>query len=402
MQIRRCTTLFFELRDDSVFDLARLLAGGDGLRRRTRWLALAPHLDAEVEVSEEEREWLGELSSSRWQSIDQVHPLPIWAERLIEQGLVISDQPQHVQHRRNDECVQQQRWWPLAALWHRSARWSGEDSVATMEAHGLTTAEGMVGRLGAPPAEIVDRGEGGVEARIALPRSTPVTFDELLSRRVTCRNFDTQRPLSSILLGQMLERSVMASARIEVGHDTAFLKKPVPSGGSLHPTETYLLVQRVEGMTSGLYHYRPVDHALQPLQSPPQPLVDFARRAVSGQHWFADAPVLVILVPRFLRSFWKYRNHAKAYRAMILDVGHIAQTLYLSATDLGLGAFVTSAINEVDIEQALGLDGLQDGPLAICGFGWRGEEMNNTELDPGGAVWPAGRDPEAAKDIGPH
>ncbi len=192
----------------------------------------------------------------------------------------------------------------------------------------------------------------------------------------------------------------MASARIEVGHDTAFLKKPVPSGGSLHPTETYLLVQRVEGMTSGLYHYRPVDHALQPLQSPPQPLVDFARRAVSGQHWFADAPVLVILVPRFLRSFWKYRNHAKAYRAMILDVGHIAQTLYLSATDLGLGAFVTSAINEVDIEQALGLDGLQDGPLAICGFGWRGEEMNNTELDPGGAVWPTGRDPEAAKDIG--
>ncbi|GAE52787.1 hypothetical protein XPR_3037 [Xanthomonas arboricola pv. pruni MAFF 301420] len=122
MQIRRCTTLFFELRDDSVFDLARLLAGGDGLRRRTRWLALAPHLEAEVEVSEEEREWLGELSSSRWQSIDQVHRLPIWAERLIEQGLVISDQPQLVQHRRNDECVQQQRWWPLAALWHRSAR----------------------------------------------------------------------------------------------------------------------------------------------------------------------------------------------------------------------------------------------------------------------------------------
>ncbi|AVQ08932.1 TPA: hypothetical protein HH295_10505 [Xanthomonas vasicola pv. zeae] len=47
MQIRRCATLFFELRDDATFDLAHLLAGGDGLRRRTRWLALAPHLDAE-------------------------------------------------------------------------------------------------------------------------------------------------------------------------------------------------------------------------------------------------------------------------------------------------------------------------------------------------------------------
>lgn len=30
MQIRRCATLFFELRNDAVFDLAHLLAGGDG------------------------------------------------------------------------------------------------------------------------------------------------------------------------------------------------------------------------------------------------------------------------------------------------------------------------------------------------------------------------------------
>ncbi|WP_115560958.1 putative peptide maturation dehydrogenase [Xanthomonas arboricola] len=392
MQIRRCSTLFFELRDDAVFDLAKLLVGGDGLSRRTRWLALAPHLDAEVGVASAEREWLSELSPTHWQSIDQAQPPPAWLDRLIEQGLVISDQPEHALHRENDEQVKQQRWWPLAALWHRFARWKGEDSVATMEAQGLTTAEGMAERLGAPPAEVIDRGEGGIQARIVLPRAVPGGFDDLLSRRVTCRNFDVDRSLSRDLLAQMLERSVMASGRVEVGHGTAFLKKPVPSGGSLHPTETYLLVQRVEGLASGLYHYRPMDHALQPLPSPSQPLADIARQALSGQHWFADAPVLLILAPRFLRSFWKYRNHAKAYRAMILDVGHIAQTLYLSATDLGLGAFVTSAINEVDIEQALGLDGLQDGPLAICGFGWRAEQMKHTELDPAGVVWSASRD----------
>nr|WP_167393910.1 hypothetical protein [Xanthomonas populi] len=48
-----------------------------------------------------------------------------------------------------------------------------------------------------------------------------------------------------MLLGQMLERSVMVRARIEVEHDTACLNKPAPSGGSLHPTEAHLLVQRV-------------------------------------------------------------------------------------------------------------------------------------------------------------
>uniref|UniRef100_UPI0004957A64 putative peptide maturation dehydrogenase n=1 Tax=Xanthomonas oryzae TaxID=347 RepID=UPI0004957A64 len=345
---------------------------------------------------------LSQLSPTPWQPVDPSQPLLPWMERLLDRGLAISDQPEHATHREHDERVQQQRWWPLAALWHRFARWKGEDSVATMEEQGLTTAEGMVDRLGAPPAEVVERGVGGVAARTTLPLAPSGTFNELLSRRVTCRNFDTQRALSGGLLSHMLQRSVMASARVAVGHDTAFLKKPVPSGGSLHPTETYLLIQRVEDIPSGLYHYRPIDHALQPLDLPPEPLSDFARRALAGQHWFAEAPVLLILVPRFLRSFWKYRNHAKAYRAMILDVGHIAQTLYLSATDQGLGAFVTSAINEVDIEQALGLDGPQDGPLAICGFGWRAEEMTNTELDPNGAVWQSGGDRDLSNDLEQH
>lgn len=233
MQLRRCATLFFELRDAAVFDLSQLLAGGDGLRRRIRCFALAPHLDAEVEIAAADREWLSTLSSVRWCAVDQLPSLPESLDQLIKQGLVISDQPEHAQHRSNDEQVQQQRWWPLAALWHRFARWRGEDSVATMEAQGMTTAEGMVERLGAPPPEVVDRGDAG--QRIPLPRATPGPFDALLARRVTCRNFDPQRLLSAELLGQMLERSVMARARVEVGHYTAFLKKPVPSGGVCIP-----------------------------------------------------------------------------------------------------------------------------------------------------------------------
>ena len=54
----------------------------------------------------------------------------------------------------------------------------------------------------------------------------------------------------------------------------------------------------------------------------------------------------------------------------MLDGGHLSQTLHLSAIELGRGAFVTSAFNEVDIERAFGLDPLVDGPLAICCFGW--------------------------------
>ena len=36
--------------------------------------------------------------------------------------------------------------------------------------------------------------------------------------------------------------------------------------------------------------------------------------AVAQQHWFADAHALVLLAPRFDRSFWKYRRHGRGAR----------------------------------------------------------------------------------------
>jgi nitroreductase len=53
----------------------------------------------------------------------------------------------------------------------------------------------------------------------------------------------------------------------------------------------------------------------------------------------------------------------------MMDAAHLSQTLYLVATELGLGAFVTAAINNADIEERLGIDGYREGVLAVCGFG---------------------------------
>ena len=185
--------------------------------------------------------------------------------------------------------------------------------------------------------------------------------------------------------------------------DFDVLKKTSPSGGALHPTEAYLIVRQVEGIAPGLYHYRAADHALQPLEfdleaspgdarhqagSEKNALDYLAWIAVGGQQWFADAHVLVALAPRFARNFWKYRNHPKAYRVAILDVGHLSQTLLITATELGLGSFITAAINEVDIERAFGLTSYVDGPLAVCGFGPRADTMTTSEFDPNRKVWP--------------
>ncbi|QSX74432.1 putative peptide maturation dehydrogenase [Lysobacter arenosi] len=387
MRVRRCAVVFLEPREQAEFDLGVLLGGGDGLRRERRWLALAPHLGTEVEVDGTERELLGAMSPGQWVDEAGIEERAAM-ERLLAEGLLVSDDPSHAAMRARDESLRGTYWHPLAATLHAFTRWSGVDTVQNMKDSGTETAAEMRQVLGAPPVEAARR--AGAPDLKPLPRIAPTAFDDLLARRATCRNFDPARKVPYDLFAQLLQRVFAAQAEVRVSDDLAFLKKNVPSGGGLHPMECYLIVQHVEGVEPGLYHYQAQEHALEPLAGPDKPLREFVMDMVAQQHWFADAHVVVLLSPRFDRTFWKYRHHAKGYRVVALEGGHLSQTLYLSATEAGLGAFITGAINEVELEQAFALDPIHQGALAICGFGWRGQVMETAELDPGERIWVRG------------
>lgn len=386
MKVRRCSVVYLQPREGVAFDLHALMSGSNGLKRRREWIALAPHLGEEVEVDPVECLLLGTMSAHEWvesSSLAEYHRAPL--KRLLGTGLVIGTSKRHAAHRERDEAVRDVHWHPLAAIAHAFSRWHDADAVRSMRDTNTGTVAQLREAFGPPPAETIDRGAS--TARVALARSPATDFDRLLARRATCRNFDAARTLPRALFAQLMQRVFSAQSQVRVGDDTVFLKKTSPSGGGLHPVEAYLLAQNVEGMARGLYHYHPLEHALEPLPPPSIPLAQLALQAVAQQHWFADAHAMVLLAPRYARSFWKYRNHAKAHRAIVLEAGHLSQTLYLAATEAGLGAFITCAINEVPLEQAFGLDPARDGVLAVCGFGWRGPHMLTMELDPTAAVW---------------
>jgi putative peptide maturation dehydrogenase len=384
MKLRRCTIVMFEPREEVQFDLQAILQGRAELATRSAWFAIAAHLDQPVAVSVAQRELLGSLSPRHWQHASSLEDSQQVWQPLLDAGLLISDDDSHSSHRLRDEALRDSHWWPLSALAHRHGRWEGVDSAAEMHANNLTTASGLRSQLGAPPPAVEPR-PGHYEP---LPPVGRTDYDQLLERRTTCRNFDGQRSISRELLAQLLQRTVKAQAVVQVEADTEFLKKNVPSGGGLHATETYLLVQRVDDLQPGLYHYHPVQHALVALpRHCDRPLQEVANAMLSGQDWFADAAVHLVLVPRYARTYWKYRNHAKAYRALLLDVGHISQALYMAATERGMAAFVTAAINEGDTEAAFGLDGITQSPVAIVGVGWRGETLGTAEFDPNQVVW---------------
>ena len=388
MLLRRCAHVTLEPRERIDFDLLDLVEGGGGLAMRSEWVATVPHAAREIGVSAAEAMALGEISPTAWieiEALESRHPREL-LDGLVAKGLLVI---QGSIEDTRDEVVRRTGWRCAAATLHYTSRWHGVDTEAVQRQLSEQYGDALLDKLGPAPPAVRERTTR--DLRIPLAAAKPTPLDTLLDRRVTCRNFDATRALGAGEFAAVLYRAFGARAVDDFAPGVQLLKKGVPSAGGLHPTEAYLLVQRVDGIAPGLYHYHAVDHALEPMRllSADEAAV-LARTFVGSQAYFLDAPVFVIPVTRFRRNFWKYRNHAKAYRALVLDVGHLSQTMYLAATELGLAAFITAAVNEVDIEQAFGLDPLEEGPLAVCGFGIRAGERKEVEFDPLHVVWKDG------------
>ena len=386
--LRRCAIVHIEPEETLVFDPIRLLGGDDGLVPQVEWRALAPHLPHAVGLDEGELHALREVSALAWKPRAAVEAA-IGADRtasLLAKGLLLcrgSDDPAALLR---DEGLRDTHWHPGAAVAHAFSRWSDNDADAARREARPDAVQEMVDRFGGPPPHFHRRADAA--RRVVLAPAARTGVDDLLAHRATCRNFDPLHVLPAATLSAMLKRAFGAHGVEELAPGAVAVKKNHPSGGALHPVEAYLIVQRAEGLATGLYHYNVEAHALDLLRElNPTEARALATTAVARQGFFADAPVMVVMAARFARSFWKYRAHPKIYRAILLETGHISQNIYLTATEMDIGAFITAAINEVEVEQAFGLQSMQEGPLAICGFGPRAQRKTTVEFDPLGAVW---------------
>ncbi|WP_256645812.1 putative peptide maturation dehydrogenase [Thermomonas paludicola] len=414
MHVRRCAVAWLEPREVSVFQLDDLLAGGTGVVSRLAWFAHAPHLPEAIEVAAAHVPVLGALGAIDWverASLDaRVGQEAV--DALLAAGLLLPRAASDADARQ-DEDFRAQGWYAPAAVAHMAGRWEGIDGPGSTAEQDLDSNEGLLRQHGLPPPlqPPMMSAVAGAAPAIPLPRVAQDGFDALLDARATCRNFDAGAEVPLASFAQLMARVFGARGigRPAPGFDV--IKRTSPSGGALHPTDCWLILQRVEGIAPGLYRYRIETHALEAVVAniaPPQPgdvgvrarqheatrpwtrqeLRAFARIAVAGQEFFADAPVMCVLAPNFQRNFWKYRNHAKAYRVCVLDVGHLSQTLQLCATQAGFGPFVTGAINEVDLERAFGMTGYRQSPLVVCGFGKRAATLVESEFDPNRLIWP--------------
>lgn len=141
--------------------------------------------------------------------------------------------------------------------------------------------------------------------------------------------------------------------------------RTAPSAGALYPIETYLLVNRVSGVETGLYHYNVKNHELELLKEG-----DFSTEVKGGaldQAIAQRAAVVFLWSAIFQRSKWKYLQ--RAYRYIFLDAGHIAQNLALAAEALNLGSCQIGAIYDDELNQLLDLDGRNESIIYLSSVG---------------------------------
>lgn len=383
MLLKRPRILMVERRERADFSLDSLLSGGAGLARRQAWMALAPHLDAEVEVQLDDLSVIDALSPDT--------PCPragldarfgaARIDALVASGLLIGDHDAHAALREREHVLGATAWWPPAAVAHALGRWDGVDIAADEVRLGRVSLAQLLQDHGPPPVEAESLRPPA--SWLPLPAVSSGPLDALLRQRASCRNFigDAHIPLAD--LSTTLHRVFGAQASQELAPGAVMLKKNSPSGGGLHPMDAYVLAQRVDGLEPGLYHYVCTEHVLEALRVVGVAEIEaLAHELVAGQAWFANAPVLVLMAARFQRNFWKYRRHAKAWKVILLDAGHLSQNFQLSATEQGYGTFVTGAINDRCAERLFEFDGLSTGAILVCGMGRRAAELATIEFDP--------------------
>lgn len=185
---------------------------------------------------------------------------------------------------------------------------------------------------------------------------------DLLKQRQSWRKF-TQDPLSLVELSYLLFAT--QGLLTEVGNGYAS-RRTVPSAGARHPYETYLAVNRVEGLQPGTYRYLPFSHQLLFLEETDR-LPGLLTEANLGQKFVGSAAVTFAWSCIPYRAEWRYMDHA--HKNMLLDAGHICQNLYLAVTALGLGTCAVGAYDQAAMDAIFELDGEDEYTVYLAPVG---------------------------------
>ncbi len=194
-----------------------------------------------------------------------------------------------------------------------------------------------------------------------------IALIEAIKRRKSHRGF-LKDPLSVEELSFLLWATQgIHKVHIDHRHGAKTTKRTVPSGGSRHPFETYLVINRVNGLQPGIYRYLAIEHKLCFLSKIDSDLPEKIAEMCYDQKFVGLGAVVFIWTTIPSRTEWRYS--IAAHKGIAIDAGHLCQNLYLACEAIKAGTCAIAAYNQKKIDKFLGVDGKDEFVMYLAPVG---------------------------------
>lgn len=225
--------------------------------------------------------------------------------------------------------------------------------------------KGAHGEMG--PAADSDIAAAAARAgEIALPkavRTGKLPVEEAIARRRSVRDYGDE----PVALGEL---SQLLWAAQGITGERGF-KRAAPSAGAKYPLEIFVAAGNVDGLGAGLYRYMPKTHSLITVRT------GDARgslwQAGLYQECIRNAPLDIVITAIYERTMEKYGQ--RGIRYVHMEVGAVAENIYLEAESLGLSTVLVGAFGDDGVKDALGVhedpELIEIVPLGIMPVGTR-------------------------------
>ena len=224
------------------------------------------------------------------------------------------------------------------------------------------TWQGVLGDMfSAKPKEPPQYKTYPASKKIELPKPhyRGLTVEEAIEKRRSVRNY-SKKEITLTQLSQLL-----FAAQGVTGQIYGKPLRAAPSAGALYPFEIYAVVNNVQHLPPGIYHYSVLDHTLELVKAG-----DFHTQITDAglqQEMLGDAAVTFVLSAVFDRVRHKYGE--RGYRYAYIEAGHISQNIYLQSVSLGLGSVCAGAFLDENVNKLIEVDGRKEAVIYLHAVG---------------------------------
>ena len=188
------------------------------------------------------------------------------------------------------------------------------------------------------------------------------SFLDVVNRRISRRNY-TDEALNLEELSFLLWCTQGVKKVIKTGRG---VMRTVPSAGAKSPLETYLIINRVNGIEPGLYRYISFSHKLLFVKTIEDAEIKVGELTYD-QKFVGKGAVIFFWVAIPYRTEWRYT--ILAHKFIAIDLGLVCENLYLACEAIDLGTVAIGYYEQKKLDSLLELDGKDEFVVLVAPVG---------------------------------